>query len=109
MNSTENFESKPTQPTRSLVFSLKFIFISLFVLCNAYLILALFPNTTTHSLSAYKSFFGLIPNNHRDIYTSTKMATAGNDDDESWKTATNIYAFKAKSIDGDEVDLSKYK
>lgn len=29
--------------------------------------------------------------------------------DESWKNAKSIYEFKAKDIEGNEIDLSKYK
>lgn len=37
---------------------------------------------------------------------NNNMAAAS---DESWKNAKTIYEFKAKDIDGKEVDLSKYK
>lgn len=37
--------------------------------------------------------------------TNNNMAAANND----WKNAQSIYEFKAKDIDGNEVDFSKYK
>ncbi len=92
-------EISTLQPKKSPFFSLKFLFMSFFVLCNAYFVLALFPQTK--SLSALTSFLGI------SNLSTENMASA--DADESWKTATNIYGFTAKSIDGDNVELSKYK
>ncbi len=92
-------EISTSQPKKSLVFSFKFLFTSFFVLCNAYFVLAFFPQTNT--LSFLNNLFGI-----SNFHTS-KMASA--DSDQSWNTATNIYGFTAKSIDGDNVELSKYK
>lgn len=47
-------------------------------------------------------------NNNNQEKEDIKMAAADNSDN-SWKNAKTIYEFKAKDIDGNQVDLSKYK
>ena len=77
-------------------FNLKIIITSLIVICTAYLFLVIYP--TANLKTILSDLF------KREL--STKMATASG---ESWKNAKTVYEFQAKDIDGNLVDLSKYK
>jgi hypothetical protein len=87
----------------------KIIFFSAIVLLLAFTILALKPSLITKSYlfqlsNIHTSFKN---NNQEDLLKNTQktMATAI----DSWKNAKSIYEFEAKDIEGNVIDLSKYK
>jgi hypothetical protein len=67
--------------------------ISFIALLIAYLILVIYP--TVGSLNLFASEYS----------TKKNMATSG----DSWKNAKSIYEFQAKDIDGNLVEMSRYK
>lgn len=96
-----------------LLFSFRFILTSSFVLCIAY-----FTFLAFNSPQGTRALFELFGNQDSNI-NAKKFSTsdilsdlnkmASSNADESWKTATNIYGFSAKDIDGTDVSLEKYK
>lgn len=92
----ENIEPKVFGLSNSLK---KFLFTSSFVLIIAYLIILALNNSTAN-------FF--LPYFVRKNYSKdTKFEMA--QDNNAWKDAKSIYEFSAKDIDGNMVELSKYK
>ena len=87
----KEFKNKPKS---SYFYNIKTILtISFIALLIAYLILVIYP--TASSFNIFSSEYS----------TSVKMATS----DDSWKTAQSIYDFQAKDIDGNVVEMSRYK
>ena len=74
-----------------------FFLLPILVLCVAFFLFYTDP-------SAYVFYFRS-KNNNQNI-EKNEMAAAS---DNSWKEAKTIYEFKANNIDGELVDLSKYK
>ena len=75
---------------------------SILVLSFAYLIIV-FNKSISNSIE--RSFSFSTSTNNNNIDSEKKMAEGGND----WKSAQTIYEFKAPDINGNMVDLEKYK
>lgn len=115
MKSKETKSDAIPKKSSPLLFSFKIILISSFVLCTAYFSFLVF--NSPQGTRALFEFFNSINNQNSDInkkkfstsniLNDLKMASSGND--ESWKTATNIYGFSAKDIDGNDASMEKYK
>ena len=86
-----------TQPTQQKSF-LKLFLPSLLILCIAIFVVLAFEPSILSSWSVLNLF-------KRELSTKSEMAA----DNESWKNAKNIYEFQAKDIDGNLVDMAKYK
>lgn len=106
-SSTQNkssFSSLNRQNNKPSFFSLTnsfktFLFLSSLVIIIAYLIILALNNST---LNTVLPFFI-----RRDSSTGTKFDMA--QENNSWKDAKSIYEFSANDIDGNLVELSKYK
>jgi hypothetical protein len=89
-------------------FTFKSFLASIIVLSFAYLILV-FNSSTSSSLEkalfSTSSSIQLNKNTPKEVKNSDEMAEGG----DNWKNAHSIYEFKAPDIDGNIVDLSKYK
>ena len=115
MRTNETNSDAVPKNSSPLLFSFKFIFISSFVLCVAYFFFLVF--NAPQGTRALFDFF--TSNNNQDFNINKKkfsttdilndLKMASSDIDESWKTATNIYGFSAKDIDGNDVSMEKYK
>lgn len=94
--------------TQNSFFNLKRFFTSIIVLSFAYFIVV-FNSSISSSLE--KAFFSTSPvtqftkTESKETTVKDDMAEGGVD----WKNAQSIYDFKAPDIDGNMVDLSKYK
>nr|AIL94180.1 glutathione peroxidase [Brachionus koreanus] len=106
-SSTQNknsFSSPSRESKKPLFFGLSnslknFLILSSLVIIIAYLILLALNNSTANYFLPY--FF------RSDFSTNTKSEMA--EENNSWKQAKSIYEFSAKDIDGNLVELSKYK
>lgn len=98
-----SFSSLNQKNNKQSLFSLnsfkKFSFTSSIVLLISYLVILALNNSTTSFLLPY--FI------QRDFSSNTKFEMA--QENNAWKDAKSIYEFSAKDIDGNVVNLSKYK
>lgn len=88
---------------KSLIPNIKFFVLSLLILCTAYFVLAF--NTNQNSFLATLSNIYTV--SKQDISTKNEVKMASSSED--WKKATSIYEFSAQDIEGNDVQLSKYK
>ena len=97
--------------------------LSLFVLSLAYFISVTKPNLLNHIYQAnLPAFFTTLSSSSssqtsNNINTNQQKSASSKDEttdemaasNESWKNAKNVYEFEAKDIDGNVIQLSKYK
>ena len=88
------------QPENTSKYFLKFFIPSLLILCIAYFVVLAF-DTSAWPLATILNL------SKRGLSTQQdqNMANSG----ETWKNAQNIYEFQVKDIDGNVVEMSKYK
>ena len=104
MNSKQKLGGKPAESSSFLknkFFNLKTFLASILVLSFAYLIVV-FNKSITSSIEG-KLFFST--NSAHNKQPDSEMAEGGDD----WKNAKSIYEFKAPDINGNMVELEKYK
>jgi len=88
--------------------NLKLFLTSIIVLSFAYFILVFnssISSTLEKALFSTSSSNQFVNSNSKEATVKEQMAEGGVD----WKNAQSIYEFKAPDIDGNIVDLSKYK
>ena len=102
MNDNKKPNEKKIKAHNFFNFNLKLFFSSIIILSFAYLIIV-FSKSISNSIE--RSFFFSASANKNDIKPEKEMAEGGND----WKNAKTIYEFKAPDINGNMVDLEKYK
>lgn len=96
-SSNSNFHKKYLWKHRLFILSILLILLSYIILQ------ALQQNSKYFIIPTASRLFSSTP----VVNEGSEMATASND--ESWKNAKAIYEFKANDIDGNLIDLSKYK
>jgi hypothetical protein len=99
-NYTHNRDNKIASSQLSHKFLNYKIILSIIAFCIAYILFLVFNSSSISSNLIFPfTYFST------SSIVTNKMAAA----DENWKHAKTIYEFSAKGIDGNEVDLSKYK
>ena len=88
----------------------KYVLLSILVPFVAYFVLVVYSPTTGKRLAS--SLFSTHINIDSSSSSSTKQQQPSSEEmenNDSWKSATNVYEFSAKDIDGNVVNMDKYK
>ena len=106
-NNNQNHKFSSSFKFISFKFTISFSFI---IICIAYFILAYYKSLSASSLiynnkQLYSTNSNL--NKREDKENNKNMASSSSD--ETWKNAKSIYEFSANDIDGNKIELSKYK
>jgi hypothetical protein len=95
--------------------NLKFLSVSILVLTCAYTLSLVINSPVSRNLIFPFSYFSTqsLPVNNKqsqdNVNLDQKRMAAADSTSDSWKNAKTIYEFSATDIDGNLVDLSKYK